>query len=63
MQIDEASDSSEAISNDENVNTVLRAGGFSKDSDSFENEYDAACNKLQLNSIPKELPCREKEIK
>lgn len=29
----------------------------------YENEYDEACSKLQLNSIPKELPCREKEIK
>ena len=29
----------------------------------YDNEYDEACSKLQLNSIPKELPCREKEIK
>jgi len=61
--MDDPSDSSDAISDDENVNEVLQAGGFSKDSDCFDNEYDAACNKLQLNSIPKELPCREKEIK
>lgn len=27
----------------------------------FDNEYDEACNKLQLNSIPKELPCRDHE--
>jgi len=25
------------------------------------NAYDAACQKLQLNAIPDELPCREKE--
>lgn len=31
--------------------------------ESYDNEYDEACAKLQLNSIPKELPCRDSERK
>lgn len=27
------------------------------------NMYDAACQKLQLNAVPDQLPCREKERK
>lgn len=27
----------------------------------FDNKYDEACNKLQLNTIPDHFPCRDKE--
>ena len=35
---------------------------FDKDKSDFDNEYDEAYSKLQLNSMPKTLPCREQEI-
>lgn len=27
----------------------------------IQNDYDRACDKLQLNAIPDTLPCRDKE--
>ena len=56
----------EDYSDDEDFDTmskVLGPTGVDKVKELYENEYDEACSKLQLNSIPKELPCREKEIK
>jgi predicted ATP-dependent serine protease len=66
---DEEEDASligDEFSDDEDFDTVskvLRPSGVQKEKVQYENEYDEACSKLQLNSIPKELPCREKEIK
>lgn len=36
-------------------------GGKRNKNINFENEYDEACSKLQLNSIPETLPCRDRE--
>ena len=44
------------------VSAILKPqGDFRRDKASFDNEYDEACSKLQLNSIPDELPCRDVE--
>ena len=44
------------------VSAILKPqGDFKRDKASFDNEYDEACSKLQLNSIPDELPCRDAE--
>lgn len=44
------------------VSSILKPqGDFKRDKASFDNEYDEACSKLQLNSIPDELPCRDAE--
>jgi len=32
-----------------------------KNKEDYDNEYDEACSKLQLNSIPDYFPCRERE--
>ena len=49
---------------DEDNQTILHGYGEAEaPKESFDNEYDEACNKLQLNSIPKELPCRDAERK
>ena len=49
---------------DEDDQEILHAYNDAGDAkESYDNEYDEACAKLQLNSIPKELPCRDAERK
>lgn len=49
---------------DEDDQEILHAYNENVDAkESYDNEYDEACAKLQLNSIPKELPCRDSERK
>lgn len=42
---------------------IIDHGKRKDDDKNFTNDYDRACDKLQLNAIPERLPCREKERK
>ena len=46
---------------DEGEINILAASGSKATKETFDNEYDEACSKLQLNAQPDELPCREME--
>lgn len=52
------------VDDDDDVSQILMPNGNQKrEKNDFLNEYDEACAKLQLNSMPSELPCRDAEIK
>ena len=51
------------MDDDDDVSHLLMPNNTLKVKDEYVNEYDEACAKLQLNSVPKELPCRDKEQK
>lgn len=47
---------------DDDVSQILMPNGDQKqEKNRYANEYDEACSKLQLNSIPSQLPCRDQE--
>lgn len=59
-QVDEVSQENDDDDFDQ-VSAILKPQGEKRDKESFDNEYDEACSKLQLNATPDELPCRDSE--
>ena len=55
------SDENDDDDDDKDSMKILMPQGAKVPKEKFNNEYDEACSKLQLNAQPDELPCREVE--